>query len=192
MGPATAPLQIIEFADFECPHCGGAFRKLRALGAAFPSELRVTFLHFPLDAACNPLVTAPFHVRACYLASLAECAHRQGRFVDAAALLYERVRERSDAELRADVVALGLDAAALDACLADPAAAAAVRSDVDLGLRVKVEGTPTLFANGRKLGRPLTEAVVRELLARPVAPGVGSGSGSGAPPPVDATPPASR
>ena len=80
----------------------------------------------------------------------------------------------------------------LDACLADPAAVAAVRSDVDLGLRVKVEGTPTLFANGRKLGRPLTEAVVRELLARPVAPGVGSGSGSGAPPPVDATPPASR
>jgi protein-disulfide isomerase/uncharacterized membrane protein len=164
LGPASAKLHVVEFADFECPHCGVAFRKLSELSQTFPEQLRVTFLHFPLDEACNPLVTRPFHARACSLATLAECAHAQGRFVEAAGLIYSSQRERSDAELRGDLVALGLDKAALEACLADPKAAARVRADIDAGLAAEVQGTPTLLVNGRELGRPMTEAVVRELL----------------------------
>jgi protein-disulfide isomerase len=169
-GPLGAKLHVVEFADFECPHCSGAFTKLATLARTFPDALRVTFLHFPLDAACNPLVTAPFHIRACHLARLAECGHRQGRFLEVAGHLYAHARDKDDATLKAEVVALGLDASALEACLADPGSLAAVKADIEVGLKAEVRGTPTVFANGRELGRPLTEALVRELLAGPHQP----------------------
>ncbi|HRE89621.1 MAG TPA: vitamin K epoxide reductase family protein, partial [Myxococcota bacterium] len=71
-GPANAKVQIVEYADFECPHCEIAFSTLEALVKDRP-EVSVQFKHFPLDQACNPLIDRPFHQRACELAALTEC-----------------------------------------------------------------------------------------------------------------------
>jgi protein-disulfide isomerase len=164
-GPATARVQLVEFADFECPHCANAFDGLGELAAAFPEDVRVTYLHFPLDEACNRLVNRKFHPRACHLARLAECAHAEGRYVDAAKLIYDRRRELDDAAILNALVELGVDRGRLEACLSDNASLARVKADIETGLKAGVQGTPTIYLNGEQLRGPLTEDNIRELLA---------------------------
>jgi protein-disulfide isomerase len=163
-GPETARIHLVEFADFECPHCANAFEGLGELAGAFPEDVRVTYLHFPLDEACNRLVRRKFHPRACHLARLAECAHTEGRYVDAARLIYEKRRELDDAAMLEAIVGLGVDRARLEACLADDGSISRVKADIELGLDAGVQGTPTIYLNGEQLRGPLTEDAIRELL----------------------------
>src|SRR5437867_5118646 len=55
-GPATSPLLIVAFSDFQCPYCVRAFRDLRELVHDHP-DIRLVFRHFPLDPSCNDHVT---------------------------------------------------------------------------------------------------------------------------------------
>jgi protein-disulfide isomerase len=147
-GPADAPLHLVEFADFECPHCKLAFQALEQVLAA-RDDVRVSFLHFPLDQACNPMIDKPFHPRACELATMGECAHAQGRFFDVAPLLFNGLP--SDALLEA-LEDKGLDRKALEACMNDGAALARVRGDIEAGIQAEIVGTPALFLNGVLIG----------------------------------------
>lgn len=165
-GPADATLHVVEFADFECPHCQAAFEHLAKLTAALPDDLRVTYLHFPLDSACNKLMKKNMHPRACSLARMAECAHRQGRFVDAARIIFEQQKQTDDAGIIAAIAGLGLDRAALDTCLQDEGSAKAVRSDIDRGIEAGVRGTPTLFLNGQEVKGGLNVESLKAMLQK--------------------------
>ncbi len=147
-GPADAPVQILEFADFECPHCKLAFHILEEV-LAERSDVRVSFMHFPLDQACNRLIDRPFHARACELALIGECAHAQGRFFDVAPLLFE---DHPTPTLLDKIGALGLDRKALEACTRDPQALARVKGDIEMGLAAEIGGTPAVFLNGVLVG----------------------------------------
>lgn len=169
-GPADAPVQIIEFADFECPHCRIAFKTLDEL-AHSRSDVSVRFLHFPLDQACNPLIDRPFHERACAFALLAECAYRQGRFWEVAAALFDAGEADKDTLLaRIGDVAPGLDLKELERCASSDAAKAAVRADIELGITAKLRGTPAVFLNGVQIGgavpRPELDKLIDELLTK--------------------------
>jgi len=167
IGPAAARVQIIEFADFQCPHCQSAFTHLTELAETFPNDIRVTFLNFPLDQACNSMIDSSFHDRACHLARVAECAWRQDRFVDAARVIYQQQRLTDDAGVLTAVKGLGLDSAALDTCLADPTSLEAVVADVKLGIGAGIRGTPTIYLNGKQLQGPLSHDDVKKLLETP-------------------------
>lgn len=161
-GPADAPVQIIELADFECPHCRLAFQTLEEI-VAERQDVRVSFMHFPLDQACNPLLDRPFHLRACELAKVGECAHAQGRFFEVAPLLFQGL------ELPALLDHLGqkgLDRAALETCLTAESTLARVREDVKAGLSAKIEGTPAVFLNGVQVGGALPKDKLVELIER--------------------------
>lgn len=155
VGPEKARLQIVEFADFQCPHCRLLFHTLEGFRAAHPNDVRLTFFSFPLDQACNRMIDRPFHDRACELARLAECAHRQGHFYEAAKILFDDAASPT-AELVTKLVTVGLDAGPLEACAAAGTAAgtaeAHVKADIEAGLAVKIEGTPAVFANGKLVG----------------------------------------
>jgi hypothetical protein len=71
MGSADAPVQLMEFADFECPYCASLHKDLKALQVRYPTQVALTFVHFPL----------PGHRFALLAARVAECAGDQGRFV---------------------------------------------------------------------------------------------------------------
>ena len=152
-GPANAKVQIVEYADFECPHCKIAFTTLEALVKDRP-EVSVQFKHFPLDQACNPLIDRPFHQRACELAALTECAHRQGAFWEAAALMFDAEQTSRDDLIAAIAKAAKskVDTAELARCATSPEALAAVRGDIDKGIALKIRGTPTVFLNGVQIG----------------------------------------
>lgn len=167
-GPADAKVKFVEFADFECPHCKVAFNILDEL-VKDRSDVSVTFLHFPLDMSCNPAVTRPFHDRACELATIAECGHRQGLFFETASLLFD-AGATPQGELIGRVVAAvpKLDRARLEACLAGDEALAAVKRDVQQGLEAGIRGTPSVFINGRQIGgavpRPELDRLISEIL----------------------------
>src|SRR5260221_2394019 len=70
LGPEAPPVQIVEFADFECPFCGSFHKILKALEHRYPKQIGLTYVHFPI----------PGHRFAMPAARVAECAGDQGRF----------------------------------------------------------------------------------------------------------------
>src|SRR5258706_8462416 len=70
LGSASAPVQLVEFADFECPFCGSFHKTLKTLRDRYPDAVSLDYMHFPLQG----------HRFALPAARVAECAGDQGRF----------------------------------------------------------------------------------------------------------------
>jgi protein-disulfide isomerase/uncharacterized membrane protein len=153
-GPADAPIRVVEFSDFLCPYC-------RSIAGAFASYVpqsanRVVlyFKNYPLEQSCNPNVSRTVHPGACNLALGAVCAQDQGKFW----AYHDRVfaGPLSNPGL-AEVVALaagaGLDGAALSACMTGSGARDRLAAEIQEAKQGKVDATPTVFINGRRLPR---------------------------------------
>jgi protein-disulfide isomerase len=170
-GAADAPIHIIEFADYECPHCKLLYEVLHSIVAARPEQVRVSMLSFPLDMACNPAMKRAFHQNACLLARVAECAHEQGRWADLAPWLFEQAPAITAASARERVVAGGLDGAAYDACMASERPDVRIAADIKAGTDAGIRATPTFFVNGHLVEggrpRPVVEAMIDAVAATP-------------------------
>jgi protein-disulfide isomerase/uncharacterized membrane protein len=153
-GAENASIRIVEFADFQCPACSQAFRDLRDL-VRRRHDVSVTFRHFPLDASCNREVQHTGHPDACLAAIAAECASRQGRFWEYHDVLFENHDHLDRASLFRYAHDLGLDIPSFRTCLDDPSARERVMADVDIGARIGVKSTPTIFINGRQIAGAL-------------------------------------
>jgi protein-disulfide isomerase len=166
IGPHEAPVQLIEFADFECPFCATFHRDLKALRTLYPTQVSLTFVHFPL----------PTHRFAMPAARVAECAGEQGRFEAMHDQLFD---EQSNFGLKPwndYASAAGVpDLSAFDLCIKKTGPIPRVEEGKALGAKLDLQGTPTIIINGWKLGRPPTEdqldGMVKKILAgkRPVS-----------------------
>jgi protein-disulfide isomerase len=151
-GPADAPIKVVEFADFMCPGCRAASGALREYFAQQGSDINLTFKNFPLEKTCNPGIGQSIHNGSCELALGSICAAELGGFWP----YHDRIFSRAwEVATRQDVidngVAAGMDKAKFSACLASPEASSKLALQVKEGFEVKVEVTPTLVVNGRKL-----------------------------------------
>jgi len=156
LGAKTLGVEIVEFSDYECPHCRGAHKDIRLMVAQRPEKIRLVHRHYPLDRACNPRLARPFHEHACRLAEAAECAGQQGRFWEMNDAIYS-IQETIKAD-QVDpmelAVRLGLDRPAFRKCLEGHAAAEAVARDVRDAVSLGLSGTPTFVVGGKLfLGR---------------------------------------
>ncbi|WP_104990363.1 DsbA family protein [Deinococcus sp. NW-56] len=145
-GNPKAPNVLRVFSDFQCPYCKELWDTAHRDWAARPNVYRVIHHHFPLD----------FHPNAEPAAIASECAARQGKFWTYADLLFgnfaEWTRLPSAATKFSDYArSAGLNLASFKACLTDPAPRATVRSQQAAGLRLGVQGTPTVYLNGVQL-----------------------------------------
>lgn len=138
-GPADAPVTLVEYADFECLHCGRAYPALAELRETMAGSLRFVFRHFPLGWE---------HPHAHGAALAAEAAARQGRFWEMHAMMFEHQDRLDRAALRAHARAIGLDIARYEQDLADADVEARVRRDIESGRASGVHGTPAFFVNG--------------------------------------------
>ncbi len=147
LGDPDAPVTLLEFADFGCPHCAETTPMVKAFVRRHP-EVRLVYKHYPLSADCNPNISPNRVTDSCTAARAAVCAHRQGRFWELAALMFKNQNRlaREDILFMADQV--GLDREALSRCMEDPAVLEVIRDDVEAASRAGVRGTPTLFARG--------------------------------------------
>jgi len=148
-GPGS--VVIVEFSDFQCPHCGRAFDNLKRVLPRFGTDVQVVFHHFPLDSSCNPMVPASAHAYACLAAVASECAGAQGRFWQYHDLLFEHQSALDRDSLVRYADRLGLDHAQFLACLDSDPPREAVRRDIEAAKALGITSTPTFFLNGRTL-----------------------------------------
>jgi protein-disulfide isomerase len=139
-GPAGALVSVVAFSDFHCPFCKRANATLDQLRARYGDRIRQVFRDFPMDQL-HP------HARRAHEA--ARCAHEQGQFWAYHDVLFDQAPRAGPDDLRDYARQVGLDLPAFEACVAGGRHGATVRREVEEGVRLGVQGTPTFFVNGR-------------------------------------------
>lgn len=140
-------MTLIEYGDFQCPHCGTLAPELIRLREELPQDVRLVFRHFPLES---------LHDKAALAAQAAEAAGAQGKFwqmCDALFLQQEAWGNLSEAEftdwLTAQAQALELDVQTFTADLVSQSTVDAVKRAYDAALATGLDGTPGLVINGQ-------------------------------------------
>lgn len=146
VGPADAPITLVEYGDFQCAHCALAHHRITAIQERFGDRLRFVFRNFPL---------AEVHPEAFHAAEAAECV---AAYAGSAAywkmhdLLFEHQQDDldalDDAHLGRYAEAAGASAEQVQEDLDDGVYGERVREDFMSGVRSGVNGTPTFFING--------------------------------------------
>jgi protein-disulfide isomerase len=134
MGPKDAPLQIVEFADFECPYCAVAAGEIKELREKYPSAVSVTYRHLLI----------PGHVNAPGAALAAECANEQGAFEQYYDVLfknYDKLSKQNWIELAKQ--AKVADVSAFESCIRSTRLAARIDADTAVAPRLGLRSTPT-------------------------------------------------
>lgn len=137
-GKAEAKVTIVEFSDFECPYCSRAKTGIEDLVKAYPNDVKVYFLHFPLS----------FHKKALPSAIAAQCANQQGKFWEFHDKAFDNQRALDESQFGAWATEIGIDATKFEACRKDPKVREFVQADMDQGTSAGVRGTPSVFING--------------------------------------------
>ncbi|MBL7224458.1 MAG: thioredoxin domain-containing protein [Candidatus Brocadiae bacterium] len=150
LGPSVAPVRMVVFSDFQCPGCVQLWRTIPGVRKQFGDKMQIVFKHFPLDSACNSMLKGKLHPKACEAAQAAEAAREQGQFWP----FHDAVlmpRSGGKKTLKAMVEELGLDFGRFDAHRRGDAGLAKIKADIDLGICLGVDGTPSVFLNGRRV-----------------------------------------
>lgn len=159
-GNANAPITIVEFSDFQCPFCQRVNPTLARVREAYGDRVKIVFKDYPL----------PNHPQAPKAAEAARCAGEHNKFWEMHDAMFANQRALEVPQLKQTARSLGLDGAAFDACLDSGKHAAAVESGRELGDRMGVNSTPTLYVNGRPVigAQPFEvfKQVIDEELAR--------------------------
>ncbi len=145
VGPADAPVTVIEFGDFECPFCARALNIVETLvNTTYKGKVRLIFKNFPLAG----------HLWANAAATAAECARLQNPdafwafardlYHDQASIDPKNIRQHIDQYASA----LQLDNKVLSACMLGRAASDRIQQDMQDGAELKVQSTPTFYVNG--------------------------------------------
>ena len=152
-GSADAPLTLIEYGDYQCPHCAAADPLVRAVQNELGKELRFVFRNFPLTE---------MHPAAEPAAEFAEGAAVQGKFWEAHDAIFAWSRRHGPASLGAEAFAaiaksLQLDGARLAADIESHLYLERIRDDFNGGVRSGVNGTPSFFINGTRFDGAVDE-----------------------------------
>jgi len=147
-GSAIKNLEIVEFADFQCPHCKAAQANMDKLAVDFP-KARFVFQNYPL----------PQHPAAAGAAAYGLCVAKQGgsgSFYTFASAVFDgqeglETPDGATLTLNSAVSKAGLDPAKIAACAATPAIIAAVDASRKLAQDLNITQTPSLLVNGRQV-----------------------------------------
>jgi protein-disulfide isomerase len=140
-GPASAPIEIIEFSDFQCPFCQRANPTVDQVLKTYGDRVRFVYRHFPLGN----------HPNARPAAEASQCAAEQGKFWEYHDRLFANPSKLGDPDLKQHAAALGLDTGKFNACVDSHKYKPQVDADVNAGEEAGVNGTPAFFVNGRML-----------------------------------------
>ena len=138
-GPVDAPIQLVEYGDYECSYCGEAYPVVKEIQERLGKRLCFAFRNFPLGNS---------HPHAQHAAEVAEAAAAHGRFWEMHDLLYENQDALEDEDLAQYASALHLDARRLMSDVMAGTYSSRVREDFRSGARQGVNGTPSFFING--------------------------------------------
>ncbi|HNY29275.1 MAG TPA: thioredoxin domain-containing protein [Fibrobacteria bacterium] len=144
-GDPKAPLTVVLFTDLQCPYCAQIVPVLKNLQASHPKSLKISFRHFPLVS---------IHEKAMFAHQNLWAAGQQGKFWEYYFEMAPHFRGLTDSALVATAKSLKLDMAKFETDRKSEAAQQAVNADMQLGETVGVEGTPSLYFNGKPTRNP--------------------------------------
>jgi protein-disulfide isomerase len=172
MGPADAPVTIVEWSDYQCPFCKRAHPTVEQVLTEFKGKVKFIYLDYPL----------PFHPMAMPAAQAVHCAEDQGKFWEYHKNLFEAPGDLSKADLSKRATDLGLDAAAFEACTTSNKHDSLIKTNYDDGAALGVTGTPAFFINGRMLvgAQPIEQFrdIINDELSRKGVPIAKAGTGT--------------
>ena len=149
LGKADSIVTLIEYGDMQCPACAKAHPGLKSMMAALSDTVRLVFRNYPLFTVHDKAIVAAHGI---------EAAALQGKFWEMHDALYEKQPdwEKAPATQITDTLKtfakdLGLDMAKFETDLASPAVAERVERDMKTGNALKLQGTPSLFLDGRPI-----------------------------------------
>jgi protein-disulfide isomerase len=139
-GNPNARITLVEFADYECPHCKRLQPVLRQIVDEFPNDVKLYFKHYPL----------PQHPNARLAAEGAVAAQKQGKFWQYQDKIWDHQEDLGPAEIEKVAKETGLDVSKFRKDIASDAVKARVAKDHDEGSTIGLQATPTLFIDGRE------------------------------------------
>ncbi len=140
-GPDNAPIEMIEFSDFQCPFCRNAFSIVNQVLATYGDRIHFVYRHYPLAN----------HPRARPAAEASQCAAEQGKFWQFYDKLFGDQSRLSDEDFKQHATQLGLETAQFNACVDSHKYGAEIDIDIQAANEAGVSGTPAFFINGRML-----------------------------------------
>ncbi|MFI5366116.1 MAG: DsbA family protein [Candidatus Binatia bacterium] len=140
-GPANAPVTIVEFADFQCPFCAKVPAVIDEVLKAYPNDVRFVYKQLPL----------PMHPNAMNASRAALAANKQGKYWPMYEKLFENQRALDTESLKKYAQEVGLDMAQFEKDVASPEIQKQIDEEVNLAKASQVNGTPTLFVNGKRV-----------------------------------------
>jgi len=141
LGSVVAPVTIVAFTDYQCPSCAAIHPALERLVKEYGDKVRLVTRDFPLTQ----------HAEAFKAAEAAEAAREQGRYWEYAQLLMRNQSALSVDKLKAYASELALDRTRFDSALDSGKFAELVQRDIEEGMKLGINATPTVFINGRRV-----------------------------------------
>ncbi len=146
-GPADARVTLVEFADYQCPHCRELHDQMQTIETKYP-QIRLVYEDFPITQIHPWAQTAAIGARCAYMQSPdAFWKMNDSIFADQDAISTENVWDK----LVGFAAQAGLDTDAFKTCMTSPEPLKAVEADHQQGVDLGVDSTPTVFVNGRPL-----------------------------------------
>lgn len=146
LGPADAPITLVEYGDYACPYCTETYPAVEKLRNDLGEELRFAYRHFP--------VSSPARSRRA--AEAAEAAAEQNHFWE----MHDLLSQEPGAHLTEDRLfelarSLDLDIAAFGSTLRQNLHSSRIEKALQSGRQSKVDRTPSFFVNGKPFQDPL-------------------------------------
>jgi len=163
IGAEEPVIDVVEYSDYQCPHCRRAHRNMRTTTAEFADTVRLVHRHMPVDHHCNPEVEKPFHPRACELAKAVECAADQDAFWkmnDAVFSIQDQV-STADIDLEQLATQIGLDVPAFAKCMKAGVVMGRIRKDLRAARKLPIPGTPTYFIHSQPYPGGIPAGIIR-------------------------------
>lgn len=139
-GLANAPIELVEYGDFQCPYCKKAYYIVKEIQQELGDNLKFVFRNFPLT---------DLHPHAMHAAIAAETAAQQGKFWNMHDILFENQKFLDDSYLMQYAKIIGLNPQRFEEDFGNDKSYAKVKKDYESGEENGVEGTPTFFINGQ-------------------------------------------
>ena len=157
LGPAGAPVTIVEYLDYQCPFCHRAESVVEEVLGRYPGRVRFVHRDFLLGKP-----------RSLAAARAARCAGEQGKFWEYHRSLLVSPGDMGDEDLRNRAASMGMDAGKFSSCATSDRYDTDIRSSTESGNAVGIDATPTFFINGRRMTGALpadqfAEAIEEEL-----------------------------
>lgn len=150
-GNANAPISVVVFSDFQCPFCAKSAMTLNKVLRMRGDKVKIVYRHFPLS----------IHSQAEKAALYSVCALKHGDFWAFHDRVFDSRMQFTDTQLRQTAIESGVPAEIIDGCVSASQTKAHLALDVSEAQELGVEGTPTIYVNGRLSPDSSEDALIR-------------------------------